>query len=194
MLAVGCGVSGPDLSERLCAEPAGGWAGGVVYDRASGLPDPVAGDHGEDRHRVSHGGGPLRCRQRDPGGAVRQGRPQDRGDAPYLARQARTGRSGVAAIGITSPEVKDCVAKTKIVTRGTDVTVNAFYKNSRIKQYLKDGRALRIETVVRLTRRPALPPPPGPSRRAAGPRPCGQSAPARYRTCRSGLRPCESSL
>jgi hypothetical protein len=42
----------------------------------------------------------------------------------------------------------DCVPKTKIVTRGTDVTVNAFYKNSRIKQYLKDGRALRIETVV----------------------------------------------
>jgi len=28
------------------------------------------------------------------------------------------------------------------------VTVNAFYKRSRIKQYLKDGRALRIETVV----------------------------------------------
>ena len=38
--------------------------------------------------------------------------------------------------------------KTKIVTRGTEVTVNAFYKHSRIKQYLKDGRALRIETVV----------------------------------------------
>ncbi|WP_217496275.1 hypothetical protein [Arthrobacter sp. 24S4-2] len=28
------------------------------------------------------------------------------------------------------------------------MTVNAFYKHSRIKQYLKDGRALRIETVV----------------------------------------------
>ena len=28
------------------------------------------------------------------------------------------------------------------------VTVNAFYKRSRIKQYLKDGRALRIETVA----------------------------------------------
>jgi hypothetical protein len=40
------------------------------------------------------------------------------------------------------------VCKTKIVTRDTDVTVNAFYKHSRIKQYLKDGRALRIETVV----------------------------------------------
>ena len=38
--------------------------------------------------------------------------------------------------------------KTKIVTRGTEVTLNAFYKHSRIKQYLKDGRALRIETVI----------------------------------------------
>jgi hypothetical protein len=46
------------------------------------------------------------------------------------------------------PRKLDCVPKTKIVTRDTGVTVNAFYKHSRIKQYLKDGRALRIETVV----------------------------------------------
>ena len=38
--------------------------------------------------------------------------------------------------------------KTRVVSRGTEVTINAFYKHSRIKQYLKDGRALRIETVV----------------------------------------------
>ena len=44
----------------------------------------------------------------------------------------------------TTPEV----FKTKVVTRGVEVTVNAFYKHSRIKQYLKDGRALRLETVV----------------------------------------------
>jgi hypothetical protein len=45
---------------------------------------------------------------------------------------------------------KDTVSefKTKVITRGTEVTLNAFYKHSRIKQYLKDGRALRIETVV----------------------------------------------
>jgi hypothetical protein len=45
---------------------------------------------------------------------------------------------------------KDTVSefKTKVITRGTEVTINAFYKHSRIKQYLKDGRALRIETVV----------------------------------------------
>src|SRR6266545_4366818 len=46
------------------------------------------------------------------------------------------------------PPKVDPVYKTKVVTRDTDVTVNAFYKHSRIKQYLKDGRALRIETVV----------------------------------------------
>jgi hypothetical protein len=38
--------------------------------------------------------------------------------------------------------------KTKVVTYGTAVNVNAFYRHSRIKQYLKDGRALRIETVI----------------------------------------------
>jgi hypothetical protein len=38
--------------------------------------------------------------------------------------------------------------RTRVVTRDTDVTVNAFFKHSRVKQYLKDGRALRIETVV----------------------------------------------
>ena len=36
----------------------------------------------------------------------------------------------------------------KVVTRGVEVTVNVFYKHSRIKQYLKEGRALRIETVI----------------------------------------------
>ena len=37
---------------------------------------------------------------------------------------------------------------TKVVTRGTEVTMNAFYRHSRVKQYLKDSRALRIETVI----------------------------------------------
>src|SRR4051794_17135037 len=40
------------------------------------------------------------------------------------------------------------VFATRVVTRGVDVTVNAFYKHSRVKQYLKEGRALRVETVV----------------------------------------------
>ena len=36
---------------------------------------------------------------------------------------------------------------TKVVTRGVDITVNVFYRHSRIKEYLKEGQALRIETV-----------------------------------------------
>jgi hypothetical protein len=40
------------------------------------------------------------------------------------------------------------VFKTAIDRHVTGVTLNIFYKNSRIKQYMKDGRALRIETVV----------------------------------------------
>ena len=46
------------------------------------------------------------------------------------------------------PPVVEPVYKAKVVTRGTEVTINAFFKHSRVKQYLKDGRALRIETVV----------------------------------------------
>jgi hypothetical protein len=38
--------------------------------------------------------------------------------------------------------------KTKIDRYCDLVTVNVFYKNSRLKQYLKDGVALRIETVI----------------------------------------------
>ena len=63
---------------------------------------------------------------------------------------------------------------TKVDTRDTiGVTVNADYKHSRIKQYLKDGRALRIETVInspddlgcqrRLTTWPSCRPKPVPS-------------------------------
>ena len=37
---------------------------------------------------------------------------------------------------------------TKVVTYGTEVNINAFYRHSRIKQHLKDGRTLRIETVL----------------------------------------------
>jgi hypothetical protein len=38
--------------------------------------------------------------------------------------------------------------KTAIDRANQGVTVNIFYKHSRAKQYLKDGRAMRIETVV----------------------------------------------
>jgi len=47
------------------------------------------------------------------------------------------------------PPKKEQTYKTRIDTRDTiGVTVNADYKHSRVKQYLKDGRALRIETVI----------------------------------------------
>ena len=38
--------------------------------------------------------------------------------------------------------------RTAIDRRCDGVTINAFWRHSRVKQYLKDGRALRIETVV----------------------------------------------
>jgi len=40
------------------------------------------------------------------------------------------------------------VFATRVVTRGVDVCVNVGYKHSRTKQYFKEGRALRVETVV----------------------------------------------
>ncbi|MFT4165239.1 MAG: hypothetical protein QM650_08350 [Microlunatus sp.] len=40
------------------------------------------------------------------------------------------------------------VFATRVVTRGVDVTINVGYKHSRIKEYFKEGKALRIETVV----------------------------------------------
>jgi hypothetical protein len=38
--------------------------------------------------------------------------------------------------------------RTRIFTAGTDVKLDLTYKHSRVKQYLKGGRALRIETVI----------------------------------------------
>ncbi len=38
--------------------------------------------------------------------------------------------------------------RTRIFSAGSDVRIDFSYEHSRIKQYLKDGRALRIETVI----------------------------------------------
>lgn len=56
----------------------------------------------------------------------------------FTGRRIRRGR----------PHKQPQTFKTKVVTAGVQVRLNLFYKSSRIKQYLKDGRALRIETVV----------------------------------------------
>ena len=39
-------------------------------------------------------------------------------------------------------------SQTRVFSPGTDVHVDFSYKHSRVKQYLKEGRALRIETVI----------------------------------------------
>ena len=38
--------------------------------------------------------------------------------------------------------------RTRVFTPGTEVKMDFAYKHSRVKQYLKEGRALRIETVI----------------------------------------------
>ena len=38
--------------------------------------------------------------------------------------------------------------RTRVFGPGTDVKIDFAYKHSRVKQYLKEGRALRIETVI----------------------------------------------
>jgi hypothetical protein len=69
---------------------------------------------------------------------------------------------------------------TKIVTYGTEVNVNAFYRHSRIKQYLKDWLRAAGRDRDQRPGRSGLPAPVAASRRAADPRPCGQHHTARY--------------
>ncbi|HZD70564.1 MAG TPA: hypothetical protein VFA45_17220 [Actinomycetes bacterium] len=42
--------------------------------------------------------------------------------------------------------------RTRVITRGVDPILTCYYKSSRIKQYFKEGRALRTETVICDTR------------------------------------------
>jgi hypothetical protein len=70
------------------------------------------------------------------------GRPET---VEFIFRDRRRGRGGSRG----RPVTLGCTPKTKVVTREVvGIVVNAFFKRSRIKQYLKDGRALRVETVV----------------------------------------------
>ncbi|MGH3997460.1 MAG: hypothetical protein ACRDTJ_08360, partial [Pseudonocardiaceae bacterium] len=38
--------------------------------------------------------------------------------------------------------------RTRLLRRGDEVTLNAYFRHSRVKSYLKCGRAIRIETVI----------------------------------------------
>lgn len=38
--------------------------------------------------------------------------------------------------------------RTRLLRSGDNVTLNAYFKHSRVKSYLKEGGAFRIETVV----------------------------------------------
>ena len=40
------------------------------------------------------------------------------------------------------------VFRTQVISKGVDPTLTGYYKSSRIKQYFKEGRALRTETVI----------------------------------------------
>jgi hypothetical protein len=42
--------------------------------------------------------------------------------------------------------------RTKVITKGVDPQINCYYKSSRMKQYFKEHRALRTETVICNTR------------------------------------------
>lgn len=46
------------------------------------------------------------------------------------------------------PRTTPGIFRTRLFTQGTDVKMDLTYKHSRVKQYLKEGRALRIETVI----------------------------------------------
>src|SRR6266545_1182591 len=92
--AVGSGVPGPRLPQRLCPQPAGERAGRDVPHPAPGQPGPVAGAVQPDRGAVPRRGRPLRQDPRHPGGALRQGPAQGRGHARLPGR-----RQGCRAAG-----------------------------------------------------------------------------------------------
>ena len=78
-------------------------------------------------------------------------------------------------------------SRTRVFSPGTEVKMDFSYKHSRVKQYLKEGRALRIETVINkpadigvLARLEHLP-------ELVEQGPPGQRPSAYDRTCRPGL-------
>ena len=86
-------------------------AGGVVYDRARWLYDPVAGDHRKDRRHVRKAVERFAADNTIP--VVRFGKHDRKIEVIRAYRPRRcTGRSGVAAIGIAQ-EFKNVFASAK---------------------------------------------------------------------------------
>jgi hypothetical protein len=92
----------------------------------------------------------------------------------------------------TRPDAE--VFTTAIDRANQGVTVNIFSKHSRVKQYLKDGQALRIETPRQRHHRSGRAAPTGALRRTIGQGTCNQPPNHASSTSRPGQRPCESSL
>lgn len=69
---VGYRVSGSGVSQRVRAEPAMWGAGVDLHAAASGVRDPVAGGHGEDRYQVPGWGARVRPGESGAGGHLRQ--------------------------------------------------------------------------------------------------------------------------
>ena len=140
----GSGVSGSDLSQRLGAQPAGRRAGGRLLDRAPGLSDPVSGDLRQDRYRVPAGGDPVRRAGPHPGGAVHQGRPQDRSDASLSGGPGQDGpvRGGRDRY---RPGVRECVHRDRAggVDRGSVVRLPQGRPAGDLLLLLPLGRRLR---------------------------------------------------
>src|SRR5450631_4389503 len=59
--------------------------------------------------------------------------------APTRSRSSLTARSPAAPPGRF---------QTKVITKGVEPVIQAHYKHSKVKQYFKEGRALRTETTV----------------------------------------------
>jgi hypothetical protein len=65
-----------------------------------------------------------------------------------FARSTRRAKRSATRSGTPARRRAPDTFKTAIDRNNQGVTVNIFFKHSRVKQYLKDGRAMRIETVV----------------------------------------------
>ena len=69
---------------------------------------------------------------------------------PLVADNLGVGRPAEVAMVFSRPLRRPTkhIYRQRIFAAGTEVRMDFTYKHSRVKQYLKEGRALRIETVI----------------------------------------------